>query len=104
MVIAPPGSGDLQNLAPETPAGQTDITITDVEMSPLCAGEEASMTFTAVNRGNLDLITISARLLLYDSRNNIVAYGNEVVSYSVTAGDARRSTFRITLVDDKETA
>jgi len=101
VVIAPPGSGDLQNLAPETPAGQTDITITDVEMSPLCAGEEASMTFTAVNRGNLDLITISARLLLYDSRNNIVAYGNEVVSYSVTAGDASRSTFRITLADDK---
>lgn len=101
VVVVPPDSKDIQDLTPAKISGTTDILLTDVEISPLCSGEDVTVVFTAVNCGNLDLNTDASRLLLYNASNSIVSYGNEVRSYSVPAGDALRSTFRIVLVDDK---
>ncbi|MDE6461531.1 MAG: C10 family peptidase [Muribaculaceae bacterium] len=101
VIVVPPDSKDIQDLTPAKTTGAADILLADVEISPLCSGEDASVTFTAINRGNLDLITNSSRLLLYNAGNSIVSYGSEERSYGVPAGDARRSTFSIVLVDDK---
>ncbi|MCX4331652.1 MAG: C10 family peptidase [Muribaculaceae bacterium] len=102
VVIVPPGATYLPDTEVRTPEFPVDMTMTDVEISPLSTGNEATVKFTAVNRGSTDLYTVASRLLLFQpGASSPIAYGDEVRSYAVAAGDARCETFRIKLINDK---